>query len=177
MTVDFGYYGTPVTNVPKRQDTFAFKMDTNFRFDAFLRGEREYTSAIEPAFYDGGTVKASDPCLEDFSTGFKPGIDSFVLRTDRNIGLVPAGESLNAIFKCDYSYSQSNQGVYVSLAAMNDSLQSGSLDNSNLTRNGVYRLLIKPKGIYFFGKHVFTLEVYLKDQTQITQSTAVLILE
>ncbi|TNE79701.1 MAG: hypothetical protein EP332_10215 [Bacteroidetes bacterium] len=173
-TIDFLYHGTKLTSPPVGDDTFRFSMNNLFKIQAHLSGDHNYAEAATKPFWDGGLLMAREACLSDYSTNFKPGIDSFVLRANRNIGLVPVGESLNEIFNCDYAGSTNS---ILSLKALNEGIQDGSINIDNYLSEGRYRLNLIPQNFSFYGSHVFTLEVYLKDQSMVSHSTDVLILE
>ncbi|TNE79705.1 MAG: hypothetical protein EP332_10235 [Bacteroidetes bacterium] len=175
-TVDMAYSGNLLSNPSAGKDTFRFDANAQFQIHVTLTGEMNFAEAKRP-FWDGGTAWATDPCPPDYSKGFKPGIDSFVLRANRNIGLVPAGESLNTVFLCNYHNSYSTSLPLISLKALNDSIQKGSINLTNFQGTNSYKLILQPQNMGMFGSHVFTLEIYRKNQNVLAKSSAVVIFE
>lgn len=168
--LDFQYGGTESSVAPTRKDTFAFVMDTNFYIVASIKGTTKYLGQLEQPWLDPGFAYARAECPPGPWYGFNPGIDSISIKADRNIGIIPAGESLNSVFLARYSNTDWTKDNFIPFQAYNDSLQTSSFKPRT-------SITLKPNNIYFFGKHVFTVTVYLKDGTQVNADTDILIFE
>lgn len=176
QTIAYYYNGTPSVSIPSRKDTFAFTMDNKFYLVMEIDGDKKYLSTTDRPILDAGLLNATKKCVVGGLAGFDPGIDSLTIFADRNIGTIPAGESLNSVFYCHYPDSKYANDL-ISFDSFNDSLLVGAFNFQSHYFQTKFSLKMKPENTYFYGKHIFTVRIYLKDGSEFESETAVLIFE
>lgn len=170
-SLDLGFGGTAVTGDPGQYPPNSYLIDSNFYISALIDGEMEYIVEQQNPLFDGGLVFARDECMPPRSYGFKPGVDSIVIRANKPVFTFPAGASLNTLFTFgqDHRYQYNMRRLNV----VNEQFQSGEHNLASYISSSTsdFQASFQPDPQVFKGTYTFTVEFYFKDGSSLVDTT------